>query len=81
MLHQARSAETTIAVGDERGTHGQANKTNQPRTGFTITGKSHASWRRYAALLVWIAIRGFLEDSSPTAIVIRMLCIQESAYL
>jgi len=63
-----------------RGTHGQEDKPKEPRSGVTIR-ESHAMFRRYAALLGLILIRGFLEDSSPTAIVVRMLRIQESVCL
>src|SRR5207244_3428865 len=41
--------------------------------------ESHALLRRYAALPVLILIRGFLEESSPTAIVVRMLRIPRQA--
>ena len=69
----ARSANTIVAVGDEqRGTHGQDNKTEKPRSGVTKPGaaRSVAPLRGSSAFAM---IRGFLEDSSPTATVVLAL--------
>ena len=67
----ARSADTTIAVGDE-GTHGSLGM--RKRCVAAQHGVRFAMlWHRYAAHRLMDAIRGFLEDSSPPAIVVTAL--------
>ena len=67
----ARSANTTIAVGDEeRGTHGKGAEAHVPRSRHHKLARIVMPLRGMPA---FVAIRGFLEDSSPTAIVVQAL--------
>ncbi len=70
---KARGTKTTAAVGGAQRNPRTAQQERKSRVAASQRRDLHALLRRYAALPVFAMIRGFREDSSPTATVVSAL--------